>query len=79
MITPLEAGPERTWSDDILTIIPHLIQPAAVAYWSALHYWGMTEQVPNTVVVQSTRRRCPALVMGGTDRKGRGFSVELMT
>jgi len=38
-------------------IVPYLIQPAAIAYWSALHYWNMTEQVPRTVFVQSTRRK----------------------
>ena len=57
MIVPLEAGPERAWSESALVIAPHLIQPAAIAYWSALHYWHMTEQVPRTVFVQSTSRK----------------------
>jgi predicted transcriptional regulator of viral defense system len=57
MIVPLEAGPDRTWSESALVIAPHLIQPAAIAYWSALHYWHMTEQIPRTVFVQSTRRK----------------------
>ena len=50
MVIPLEAGPERAWSESALVIIPHLIRPAAVAYWSALQYWNMTEQVPHSVV-----------------------------
>ncbi len=57
MIIPLEAGPDRTWSESALVIAAHLIQPAAIAYWSALHYWHMTEQIPHTVFVQSTRRK----------------------
>lgn len=57
MIIPLEAGPAREWSESALVIAPYLIQPAAIAYWSALHYWNMTEQVPRTVFVQSTRRK----------------------
>ncbi|MEA3339473.1 MAG: type IV toxin-antitoxin system AbiEi family antitoxin domain-containing protein [Chloroflexota bacterium] len=57
MIVPLEAGPERAWSESALVIAPYLIQPAAIAYWSALHYWHMTEQVPHTVFVQSTSRK----------------------
>ncbi|MEA3350380.1 MAG: type IV toxin-antitoxin system AbiEi family antitoxin domain-containing protein [Chloroflexota bacterium] len=57
MIIPLEAGPERAWSESSLVIAPHLIQPATIAYWSALHYWHMTEQIPQTVFVQSTRRK----------------------
>jgi predicted transcriptional regulator of viral defense system len=64
MLIPLEAGPERAWSESALLIAPHLIQPAAVAYWSALHYWTMTEQVPRTVFVQSTRRKRPVEVLG---------------
>jgi predicted transcriptional regulator of viral defense system len=35
----------------------HLIKPAAVAYWSALHYYGLTEQIPQTVFVMSTARK----------------------
>ena len=31
-----------------------------VAYWSALHYWNLTEQVPRTVFVQSLRQRNPS-------------------
>ncbi|MGD1996471.1 MAG: type IV toxin-antitoxin system AbiEi family antitoxin domain-containing protein [Anaerolineae bacterium] len=57
MIVPLEAGPDRAWSESALVIAPHLIQPAAIAYWSALHYWHMTEQIPHTVFVQSTSRK----------------------
>jgi predicted transcriptional regulator of viral defense system len=64
MIVPLEAGPQRDWSESALVIAPHLIQPAAVAYWSALHYWNMTEQVPHTVFVQSTRRKRPVEILG---------------
>jgi predicted transcriptional regulator of viral defense system len=64
MVIPLEAGPQRDWSESALVIAPHLIQPAAVAYWSALHYWNMTEQVPHTVFVQSTRRKRPVEILG---------------
>lgn len=35
----------------------HLINPAAVAYWSAVHYYGLTEQIPRTVFVMSTARK----------------------
>lgn len=57
MILPLEAGLDRTWSESGYAAAPHLIQPAAVAYWSALHYWEMSEQIPHTVFVQSTNRK----------------------
>jgi predicted transcriptional regulator of viral defense system len=64
LLIPLEAGPERTWSESPLVIAPYLIQPAAVAYWSALHYWQMTEQIPRTTFVQSTKRKRPVEIQG---------------
>ncbi len=57
LIVPLEAGPDRAWSASAVVIAPYLIEPAAIAYWSALHHWHMTEQVPRTVFVQSTSRK----------------------
>lgn len=64
MLIPLEAGPERAWSEAALVIAPHLIQPAAGAYWSALNYWNMTEQMPRVMFVQSTRRKRPVAALG---------------
>lgn len=57
MLVPLAAGPERHWAEDSFVIAAHLAQPAAVAYWSAMHYWNMTEHIPQTVLIQSTRRK----------------------
>ena len=57
LIIPLEAGPSRDWSESALVIAPYLIEPAAVAYWSALHYWTMTEHISRTVFVQSIHRK----------------------
>jgi len=31
-----------------------LIKPYAISYWSALNYYGMTEQIPSTVFIQTT-------------------------
>lgn len=64
-IVPLEAGPERVWSEDALVLAMHLVTPAAVAYWSALNYWNLTEQVPRITYVQTTstkrKRRIEAM------------------
>lgn len=30
-----------------------LVKPCAVAYWSALNYYGLTEQIPTTVFLQT--------------------------
>jgi predicted transcriptional regulator of viral defense system len=34
-----------------------LIEPYSIAYWSALNYYGLTEQIPNTVFMQTTARK----------------------
>lgn len=57
MIVPLEAGPERAWSENAFVVASWLLQPSAVAYWSALQHWHLTEQVPRVVFVQSTARK----------------------
>jgi predicted transcriptional regulator of viral defense system len=57
LIIPLEAGPERKWTEDPKVVASQLAPEGAVAYWTALHHWGMTEQVPRTVFVQSRRRK----------------------
>jgi predicted transcriptional regulator of viral defense system len=57
LIVPLEAGPDRTWSEDAHVIAGHLVRPSMVAYWSALNYWNLTEQVPRITYVQTTARK----------------------
>jgi predicted transcriptional regulator of viral defense system len=34
-----------------------LVSPYAISYWSALHWYGMTEQIPRTVFIQTTARK----------------------
>lgn len=54
MIVPLEAGPDRQWTEDAYVLATYLVDPAAIGYWSALHYWNLTEQVPRLAYVQTT-------------------------
>jgi len=42
-----------------LYIASHLVAPAYVSYWSALHHYGFTEQVPLTTFVATTRKKRP--------------------
>ena len=66
LLIPLNAGPQRQWSENALVIASHLLTPSAIAYWSALHYWQFTEQIPQTIFIQSPRRKAkPALVANG--------------
>ena len=57
LIIPLEAGPDRTWTEDAHVIAGHLVSPAMVSHWSALDYWNLTEQVPRVTCVQTTTRK----------------------
>jgi len=57
LIVPLEAGPDRIWSEDAYVIATNLVDSGAIAYWSALSYWGLTDQVPRTTYVQTTDRK----------------------
>jgi len=62
LIVPLEAGPERKWTEDPKVIASQLAPEGAAAYWTALHHWGMTEQVPRTMFVQTRKRKHRARV-----------------
>jgi predicted transcriptional regulator of viral defense system len=55
LIAPLEAGAEGRYSEHEFVIASHLIEPYYIGYWSALQYHGLTEQVPVTVFVVTTR------------------------
>ena len=35
----------------------YLVDPCIISYWSALNYYGFTEQIPRTVFIQTTSRR----------------------
>jgi predicted transcriptional regulator of viral defense system len=66
LITEVEKGkylllglePERVLSNPLF-IASHLVAPAYVSYWSALHFYGFTEQVPLTTFVATTKKKRP--------------------
>ncbi|HNS52671.1 MAG TPA: type IV toxin-antitoxin system AbiEi family antitoxin [Anaerolineae bacterium] len=55
--------PEMVLSNP-LYIASHLVAPAYVSYWSALHHYGFTEQVPLTTFVATTRQKDPVSYRG---------------
>ncbi len=57
LIVPLEAGPERTWTESAHVIAGALVSPGMVSNWSALAYWTLTEQIPRVTYVQTTSRK----------------------
>lgn len=62
LLVPLEAGPERLWSEDATLVAMALAPEGALAYWSAIRHWGWTDQLPRTVFVQMMRRRANSIV-----------------
>jgi len=56
LIVPLEAGVEGRYTEHEFVIGSHLVEPYYIGYWSALQYHGLTEQVPVTVFVVTTKR-----------------------
>lgn len=49
---------------DVYEIISQLIDSGYIAFWSALHFHNLTEQVPRKVFVASTRQKRPLEVQG---------------
>jgi len=56
MIIPLGAEKGKYTLNEFV-IGSLLVNPYCIAYWSALHHYGLTEQIPNTVFIQTTARK----------------------
>ena len=56
MIIPLGAEKGKYTLNEFV-IGSMLIEPYCISYWSALHYYGFTEQIPSTVFIQTTSRK----------------------
>jgi len=56
LIIPLGAEKEKYTLHEFV-IGSTLIEPYSIAYWSALNYYGLTEQIPTTVFLQTTARK----------------------
>ena len=52
---PLSAGEETNPQVHEFHVAMHLVNPAAIAYWTALNHHGMTEQLPRTVFIATNR------------------------
>jgi predicted transcriptional regulator of viral defense system len=56
LIVPLSAGTKSQYTEHEFVIASHLVSPYYIAYWSALNFYGFTEQTPFTVFVATPRR-----------------------
>lgn len=57
LILPLSAGPKGLYCEDGFVLADKLVSPYTIAYWSALNFYGYTEQIPYTVFVATTKRK----------------------
>lgn len=68
LIVPLEAGQKGLYTEHEFIMASELVDPYYIGYWSALNFHGMTEQVPLTVFVATTKRK-KFLNLHGVDYK----------
>ena len=64
LIIPLEAGPRRLYTVHGFLIAHHLAPEGYIAYWTALHHHGLTEQIPRAIWV-ATSCRHPTVTIAG--------------
>ena len=64
LILPLEAGAEPQFTEHEFIIASALLSPYYLSYWSALHYYGLTEQVSRTIFIATTKRKRQIKIMG---------------
>ncbi len=57
LILPLEAGAEPQFTEHEFVLASALISPGYISYWSALNYYGLTEQVSKTIFIATTKRK----------------------
>ena len=66
LILPLEAGAEPQFTEHEFVIASALVSPYYISYWSALHYYGLTEQVSKTIFIATTKRKRDIHILGLT-------------
>lgn len=68
LLVPEEAGIEGFWAEEPWVIVPHLVKEYYIGFWTAMNYWGMTEQIPYTVFVATTKQKKKSSIKFGGQR-----------
>jgi len=65
-IVPLDVGVKGADSFILhnFVIAAHLVEPYYIGYWSALNHHGLTEQIPRTTFIATTKPKMPLEIMG---------------
>lgn len=63
-VTP---NPNQPPAVDDFLLASLIVKPSAIAYWSALNYYGLTEQIPRTTFIQTPKKsgRSGEISIGG--------------
>lgn len=56
LIVPLAAGVKGEYTEHEYVLASLIAEPYYIAYWTALNYYGFTEQVPGTVFVAARKK-----------------------
>ncbi len=59
LFAPLKAGPKGQWTEEGLLVVSEILKnkPYYVSFWTALHFYQLTEQLPIVVQTMITHRR----------------------
>lgn len=57
LLVPAKAGYQTSWTEHVFSFIDRILDEYYIGYWTALNYWQMTEQIPRTVFIASTKRK----------------------
>ncbi len=68
LIIPLSAGMEGHHTENELIIASHLVSQYYVSYWTALSYYGYTDQPSRTIYIATTKQKRPVTIHGLTYR-----------
>lgn len=64
LVVPLAAGERAEYTAHEFHVASHLADPMYVGFWSALNHHGLTEQVPRSVYVATTKRLSDKTIHG---------------
>ena len=57
LLVPARSGYEGRWTEMPFLIAHHLAEPYYIGFASALNHWNMTEQVPDSTYIVTTKRK----------------------
>jgi len=59
LLIPAKAGYETKWREEVTKFIDNMLKDEDyyIGYWTALNLWHMTEQIPLTIFIATTKRK----------------------